>query len=301
MKTFRAVTMKTLIHGIILIIFAFVTITSAASNNIDKVFIKEYTYNASDDDSKNSARKKALIQLKTLLSEEVGTHIESSLNIKQATKNGVSHKYVKNEISSLSASITKLKIIDEEWDGITYQIKASVQINEQQTMQLLLEAIKSKASEKDIKRLNSILSEQNKNLDNSYVKIQQLQKKLVEHEITNQASKRELDESKKLLDALLIEKKKYDLKLIEHKNKSNRVKKLVKKARERIKKEKSYACLIHNGMTKKEVEETLGQPTAHNNSYNSDIHAKVADRWNYGAVTIVFTSTSLVKVIYGCS
>jgi len=33
----------------------------ASSSKGDKLFIKEYTYNASEDDSKNSSRKKAII------------------------------------------------------------------------------------------------------------------------------------------------------------------------------------------------------------------------------------------------
>ena len=63
-------------------------------------------------------------------------------------------------------------------------------------MQLLLEAIKAKASQKDVNRLNKILKEQNGNLDKSYSKIKQLQKKLVLQEIKNQASKDELSDTK---------------------------------------------------------------------------------------------------------
>jgi chromosome segregation ATPase len=186
------------------------TINVPSSKN-DKIFIREYKYNASDTDSKVSSRKKAIAQLKSILSEEVGVHIQSSFDVKQTSHN----KYVKKEINQLSASITKLKILEEKWNGVTYYIKASVKINEEQTMLLLLEAIKAKASQKDVNRLNKILKEQNGNLDKSYSKIQQLQKKLVLQEIKNQASKDELLETQKRLKKLEnnIDKYNYEIKI----------------------------------------------------------------------------------------
>ena len=66
------------------------TINVPSSKN-DKIFIREYKYNASDTDSKVSSRKKAIAQLKSILSEEVGVHIQSSFEIKQNSHN----KYVK--------------------------------------------------------------------------------------------------------------------------------------------------------------------------------------------------------------
>jgi len=187
------------------------TINIPSSSSKDKVFIREYKYNASDTDSKVSSRKKAIAQLKSILSEEVGVHIESSLEMKNTVRNGVNDKYFKSEINQLSASITKLKILDEEWNGVTYYIKASVKVNEEQTMKLLLEAIKAKASKKDVIRLNKILKEQNGNLDKSYTKIKELQRKLVLQEIKNQASKNELTETQKILDRLKKEIIKYDI------------------------------------------------------------------------------------------
>ncbi|RLA81797.1 MAG: hypothetical protein DRG78_08645 [Epsilonproteobacteria bacterium] len=153
------------------------TIKVPSSNN-SKIFIKEYTYNASDDDSKNSSRKIAIAELKSLLSEEIGVHIQSSFDIKQTS----SSKIVKKEIHQLSASITKLKIIEEKWNGITYYIKASVKVNEEQTMFLLLEAIKAKASKKDVDKLTNILKKKN-------YKITELNKQITLNEFLNEKNK----------------------------------------------------------------------------------------------------------------
>ncbi len=165
----------------------------------DKVFIREYTYRASEDDSKNSSREKAITQLKVLLSEEVGTHIESYLNIDKKYINGVSYRSINSEIKSISSSITKLEIINEKWDGKNYWMKASVRINEQKTAQLILEAIKSKASEKDVARLNKILAEQKQELNSKNSEVAKINQKLVTQEIINEARKNEVIQMKEKL------------------------------------------------------------------------------------------------------
>lgn len=272
------------------------TINVPSSKN-DKIFIREYKYNASDTDSKVSSRKKAIAQLKSILSEEVGVHIQSSFEIKQDSHN----KYVKKEINQLSASITKLKILEEKWNGVTYYIKASVKINEEQTMLLLLEAIKAKASKKDVKRLNKILKEQNGNLDKSYSKIQQLQKKLVLQEIKNQASKDELTDTKRILQKLQIEKQKYDNKIIEQKSEIGKIKRLVKQIKNRIKKENNKACLMEKGMTKSDIAKTIDSPTGW---YRKDLWKQydVAARndWYYGTVTLHFNASNILLNKTGC-
>lgn len=45
-----------------------------------EVFEREYTYNASENDSKVSARKAAMLQLQSLLIQEVGVQVQSSFS-----------------------------------------------------------------------------------------------------------------------------------------------------------------------------------------------------------------------------
>jgi len=162
----------------------------------DKIFAREYTYRASEDDSKNSSRKKAIQQLKILLSEEIGTHISSYLEIEKRNYNNISYQSVNNEIASLSASITKLKILKEKWDGKSYYVKASVRVNEKRTLELILQEIRSKSSEKDVKRLNNILKEQELLLSRQNSTIEEINKKLVSQEIINEAKKNEITKMK---------------------------------------------------------------------------------------------------------
>ena len=248
------------------------TIKMSLSKN-GKIFIREYIYNASDTDSKVSSRKKAITQLKSILSEEVGVHIQSSFSVKKTSHN----KYVKKEINQLSASITKLKILEEKWNGSTYYIKASVKINEKQTMKLILEAIKKKSSQKDIKRLNKILKEQNGNLDKSYIKIKKLQKKLVLQEIKNQASKSELLYNKNILQKLLKEKQKYDYKINKQRSEINIIKNIIKKSESN-----AYNNLI-SGMTPLEVKKMIGEP-------RSIDSCSTRSYFKYGRLWVIFRS-----------
>lgn len=132
----------------------------------DKTFIREYTYNVSDDDSKNSARSKAIQQIKILLSEEIGTHIESSLNMTTASNNSSSLTTIKEEINSLSVAITHLNILQENWNGKEFYIKASVRVNPKQALELLQTTIKNSSNQEDIATLNKLLVEKDKKLHN---------------------------------------------------------------------------------------------------------------------------------------
>ncbi|MGD1152000.1 MAG: tetratricopeptide repeat protein [Syntrophales bacterium] len=87
-----------------------------------KTFIKEYTYQASDEDSKNSSRVIALREAKRLLLEELGTYLESITEVKN-------FQLTKDRITALTAGIAKTEIIDEKWDGHTYWLKLRIVAN----------------------------------------------------------------------------------------------------------------------------------------------------------------------------
>jgi len=84
-----------------------------------KTYEKEYTYQASELDSKASSRTVALEQVKRLLLEELGTYLESMSEVKDS-------RLTKDQIVMLTAGIVKTNIIDEEWDGKAYWIKVKM-------------------------------------------------------------------------------------------------------------------------------------------------------------------------------
>ena len=84
-----------------------------------KVFVEEYTYQASEADSKISSRVIALEQVKRKLLEKLGTYIESQTEVKN-------FRLTKDQIVILTAGIVRAEIIEERWDGKTYYLKAKM-------------------------------------------------------------------------------------------------------------------------------------------------------------------------------
>lgn len=82
-------------------------------------YVKEYTYQASEADSKLSSRTIALEQVKRLLLEELGTYLISETAVKD-------FELTKDQVSSLTAGIVMTVILDEKWDGKTYFLKAKI-------------------------------------------------------------------------------------------------------------------------------------------------------------------------------
>ena len=85
-----------------------------------KVFIEEYTYQASEADSKFSCRAIAMEQVKRLLLEKLGTYLESETEVKN-------FQMTKDRITMLTAGIVRAEILDEKWDGRIYVLKAKLE------------------------------------------------------------------------------------------------------------------------------------------------------------------------------
>jgi tetratricopeptide (TPR) repeat protein len=100
----------------ILLVLFIPNFTSAES----KTFIKEYTYQASEADSKISSRVIALEQVKRLLLEELGTYLESHTEI-------VNFQLKKDQITALTAGIVQTQILKEKWDGERYWMQAKIE------------------------------------------------------------------------------------------------------------------------------------------------------------------------------
>ena len=81
--------------------------------------IKEYTYQASELDSKTTCRAIALEQVKRELLEELGTYVESTTIVQDAQIN-------QDEIRTISAGVVQTKVLDESWDGKSFWLKAEV-------------------------------------------------------------------------------------------------------------------------------------------------------------------------------
>ena len=84
-----------------------------------KTFTKEYTYQASELDSKSSSRLLALEQAKRLLLEELGVYLTSHTEV-------VDSKLTKDKIISITAGIVSATVLSEKWDGKEFWLKAQI-------------------------------------------------------------------------------------------------------------------------------------------------------------------------------
>lgn len=121
-----------------------------------KTFIKEYTYQASEDDSRNSSRTIAMREVKRLLLEELGTYLESVTEVQN-------FQLTKDQITTLTAGIVKTEIVDEKWDGRTYWLRAKIATDSGQVVKaidtLRKDRVKSKELEKVRHRSEILLKE----------------------------------------------------------------------------------------------------------------------------------------------
>ena len=82
-------------------------------------YIREYRYQASEEDSKLSSRTIAFEQVKRLLLEELGTYVISVTEVKDS-------EVTKDKIISFTAGIVSTIVLEEKWDGQTYYLKAKI-------------------------------------------------------------------------------------------------------------------------------------------------------------------------------
>lgn len=94
-----------------------------------EIFEREYTYNASENDSKVSARKAAMVQLQTLLIQEVGVQVQSSFSQKESLEGDDFSRQIQANYKTFSQALTKTRIIDQKWDGESFYLKAEVTVD----------------------------------------------------------------------------------------------------------------------------------------------------------------------------
>jgi hypothetical protein len=250
--------------------------TNKKTNKRVKNIVKEYQYYVSDDDSKNSARKKALTQVEVLILEEIAVFVVSYLELStvQNEKYEKYEKYFKEEIKNLTVGLVKTKIIDERFDGKSYYVKASVLVDPDSVSEGISEILKIKANKNEITKLNKLLQTKEHKIDMRSNETISLQKKIANQSLLNQAKAQEL---KSIQTKLFIAEKQ----LQEYNIEETRVRKELNKIHNRINTQSNKVTdKVYRGMTKAEVKSLIG--TAANNPSNYE------DSWIYGRLIVKF-------------
>jgi Mg-chelatase subunit ChlD len=115
------------------LLFILTLFTGLCVNEVNakqKTFQREYTYNASEADSRISARAIALGQVKQLLLEELGSYIQSELWTTTTEENDQFKTMSSAKIKSITAGIAATRIVEERWNGEEFYLKADITVDE---------------------------------------------------------------------------------------------------------------------------------------------------------------------------
>lgn len=221
----------------------------------NKVFVREYYYQASETDSKISARTKALSEVKRLLLEELGVYMESYTNYITEDKNGdVSKDFFRNEIKSLSAGITETRILDENWNGIQYYVKAEIEADPTDVARKISASLEKRKADVVIDSLRVLLTETQSVSSQKNEEVKALQKKYDEQSLQVKQQEEKVNALKKQLQTL-------QTKLGNYQQQEQQLLSEVQKIEQCIK--KSSDVVLQNariGMTYSELISVCGKP-----------------------------------------
>lgn len=247
------------------------------ANKRVKNIVKEYSYNTSDDDSKNTAREKALTQVKTLILEEIGVFVESYLEIDKTVSDKKYHSYFKQEIKNLTAGIVKTKIIDEKFNGRTYYVKASVLVDPDSVSEGITEILKIKANKAEVQKLSSLLKSKEKDIDMRSQEVMQLQRDITSQALLSQAKEKELNQTMIKLEIANRKLSKYQAEERRIRTRLDEIKNIINQ------KTNNAIAYIERGMTYSEMVEMAGSPRSSGSAYPGE------KMYNYGGVWVQFT------------
>lgn len=122
-----------------------------------QTFVREYSYQASDLDSKVSSRAIATDHLRTILLNEIGVYVERESLLKtNEIKGEVTQDYIET-ITTISAGVANFEILEEKWDGKIFWLKAAITVDKTQLTQSLEKLIKDRHRTKEFEILKEQL------------------------------------------------------------------------------------------------------------------------------------------------
>ena len=92
----------------------------------EQTYVREYTYKASDLDSRVSARNNTLKLIKAGVLDEIISYVNSSSRIEQAQTDGGFRSSFIQRTSTNSAGFVRARILDESWDGFELWMQAEI-------------------------------------------------------------------------------------------------------------------------------------------------------------------------------
>ncbi len=132
-------------------------------------FMREYTYQASEADSKLTSRAITLEQIKRLLLEELGTFLTSRTEVRDA-------QLTKDEIVSFTAGAVATIIITERWNGSEYYMKAQIKADPDQVTEAIMAIKKNEEDAEELQRLRTKANDSLKEIERLRKEVTELKK-----------------------------------------------------------------------------------------------------------------------------
>ena len=253
-------------------------------NAENKTFIREYHYQAGESDSKISSRTKALTEVKRLLLEEIGVYLESYINYsEEKTENRISSQFLKKEIEQISAGITETSILEENWTGVEYYIKAEITVDPDDVIRQLNRSIEHRKASVVVDSLNMLLTEANTSIKAKEAEITSLRRSL---ENEQEKLRQQEENLQRLNNELSGLKSRYS----QIAKQEQAVQSEIDRIRRAFDQSTSKASQVLIGMNDEDVVRLCGQPRSIK-MISSMAALDVYDAWNYGDITIIFDQT----------
>lgn len=187
--------------------FIFTIFILLAASLSAKTFIREYNYRAGEADSKLTARAIALEQVKRLLLEEIGVYISTSFENETVEVGDEVKELTTRDIEVISAGITETTILEEDWTGDNYYIKAEIDVDEDDVLECLNDVVQDQERAEE-------LEESRKRADEALAQIDELNKMLTTLQQENENLKKKKDDlisQKETITEETMKEKEYEI------------------------------------------------------------------------------------------
>lgn len=269
--------------------FLFITSTLLIAlfvNAENKTFIREYTYQASESDSKISARTQALTEVKKLLLEELGVYVESYVNYTIESQGGhITKDFITNEIKQLSVGITETKILEEKWNGEQYYVRAEIAADPTDVVRKINQTLEKRQSDVVIDSLHILLNSMKQNVEVKNAEIDKLNQQLRTETIANQTQQQKVNDLNQQLSTLQTQLSKYRKEEQEIQSEIDRIKRNLQNITTKA------VTNARVGMSCEEVVRLCGKPRSIDDRWMTEIW------YNYGYVWLGFSNNVLIVAV----
>ncbi len=267
----------------ILLTTAIILAAAVCCHAESRTFVREYYYQAGESDSKITSRTKALTEVKRLLLEEIGVYLESYINYSEE-QNGdrISNQFLRKEIEQISAGITETTILEENWTGVEYYIKAEITVDPEDVVRRLNRSIEQRKASVVVDSLSMLLTEANTSIKAKESEIASLRQSL---ETEQEKLRQQEDNLQRLNKELSGLKSRYT----QIAKQEQAVQSEIDRIRRAFNQSTSKASQVLIGMNADDVIRLCGEPRSNKTIYF--VHAgspSSGDAWDYGNITIIF-------------